>query len=122
MGLSAGHQHFRCPNCNDTSTFIQDMLLAGIYVPEQDASWEREAGGFEDLDVETPRVCHAKLCFCPHDNGRAYHSEDGLWEILKCDSCGYKVRLKIQHFSVTSWKIRGKTQWQLAVVVDLVVS
>jgi len=91
MSLSAGHQHFRCPNCNDTSIFVQDMLLAGIYVPEQDASWEREAGGgYEDLDVETPRVCHAKLCFCPHENGRAYHSEDGLWEILKCDSCGYK--------------------------------
>ena len=66
-------------------------MEAGVYVPEQDASWEREGDMFEDLDSEVVRVCHAKLCFCPHEDGRAHHSEDGLWEVLKCDSCGYKV-------------------------------
>jgi len=92
MSLSAGFQHFRCPNCNDTEKFVPCMQQSGIYIPEQDASWEREGGGdvYEDLESETIRVCHAKLCFCPHENGRAYHSEDGLWEILKCDACGYK--------------------------------
>ena len=66
---------------------------AGIYIPEQDASWERQgaASGFADVDHEPMRVCHAKLCFCSHEKGRSHHSEHGLWEILKCDSCGYKV-------------------------------
>ena len=68
------------------------MQQGGIYIPEQDASWERETDMFDDLDTEAPLLCHAKLCFCPHDTGRAHHSEDGLWEILKCDACGSKVR------------------------------
>ena len=92
LSLSAGKNHFRCPNCNDTSTWVRLMMEAGVYVPEQDASWEREGDMFEDLDSEVVRVCHAKLCFCPHEDGRAHHSEDGLWEVLKCDSCGYKVK------------------------------
>ena len=100
------------------------MLEAGIYVPEQDASWEREGGHYEvnktliyhitrkdcidqsydcidqslncidqsqEVDAEPVRLCHAKLCFCDHDSGRAHHSQHGLWEILKCDTCGHKV-------------------------------
>ena len=35
------------------------MLEAGIYIPEQDASWERPGEV-----TEVARVCHAKLCFC----------------------------------------------------------
>ena len=95
MAISAGRHHFRCPNCNDTETWAEAMLEVGIYIPEQDASWERQgvagASGFEDVDQEPLRVCHAKLCFCSHEAGRSHHSEHGLWEILKCDSCGYKV-------------------------------
>ena len=79
----------------ETETWAEAMLEVGIYIPEQDASWERPgvagASGFEDVDQEPLRVCHAKLCFCSHEAGRSHHSEHGLWEILKCDSCGYKV-------------------------------
>ena len=67
------------------------MLEAGIYIPEQDASWERPGEV-----TEVARVCHAKLCFCSHEEGRSHHSEHGLWEILKCDSCGYKVSQKLE--------------------------
>ena len=87
LSVSAGRAHFRCPNCNDTASWVAAMLEAGVYVPEQDASWEQEPGP----DTAPPRLCHAKLCFCPHEAGRAHHSEHGLWEILTCDACGHKV-------------------------------
>lgn len=91
MAISAGNTHFRCPNCADYGSWVETMLEAGIYVPEQDPSWEREGGHYDEVDTEPVRLCHAKLCFCDHDNGRAHHSPYGLWEILKCDTCGHKV-------------------------------
>jgi hypothetical protein len=30
----------RCPNCNEMEAFTEEMKTFGIYVPEQDASWE----------------------------------------------------------------------------------
>ena len=89
MAVSAGKEHLRCPNCNDTEVFLLEMREVGIYVPEQDASWEAK-GNYDDVDRERVLACHAKLCFCPHKDGRSYHSEGGLWEVIGCDSCGSK--------------------------------
>jgi len=89
MAVSAGKEHLRCPNCNDTEAFLLEMKEVGIYVPEQDASWEYK-GNYDDVDGERVTACHAKLCFCPHTDGRVYHSEGGLWEVVVCDSCGSK--------------------------------
>jgi len=63
MAVSAGNTHFRCPNCADHGAWVETMLEAGIYVPEQDASWEREGGYYDEVDREPVRLCHAKLCF-----------------------------------------------------------
>ena len=32
----------RCPNCNDVEEFSTEMKTFGIYIPEQDASWETD--------------------------------------------------------------------------------
>ena len=32
----------RCPNCNDVEEFTTEMKTFGIYIPEQDASWETD--------------------------------------------------------------------------------
>jgi hypothetical protein len=32
----------RCPNCNEMEAFTEEMKTFGIYVPEQDASWETD--------------------------------------------------------------------------------
>lgn len=79
--LSSTQQHFRCLNCNNGQAWLEEMLVAGLYVPETEG-----LGG-----SDTERLCHAKLCFYPEENGRALHATDGLWEIFKCDSCSMKV-------------------------------
>jgi len=89
LAVSAGKEHLRCPNCNDTELFLKEMRQVGVYVPEQDASWEGK-GNFEELDRERELVCHAKLCFCPNIEGRAFNSEGGLWEVVGCETCGSK--------------------------------
>jgi len=78
--LSSTQQHFRCLNCNNGQAWLEEMLVAGLYVPETEG-----LGG-----SDTERLCHAKLCFYPEENGRALHATDGLWEIFKCDSCSMK--------------------------------
>ena len=50
MSVSAGKEHMRCPNCNDT-----EMKEVGVYIPEQDASWEAKG----KLESERVLVCHA---------------------------------------------------------------
>lgn len=69
------------------------------------SSWERD--GYEEVDTEPVRLCHAKLCFCDHDIGRAHHSPHGLWEILKCDSCGHKVTSQPTAMTVLTVLISG---------------
>ena len=31
---------FRCPTCNNKDEFCVEMKRMGVYIPEQDASWE----------------------------------------------------------------------------------
>ena len=51
------------------------MKRCGIYVPEQDASWELEPNAFEDL-VRRHNECDAANCICP--KGRR-HDSDGTY-------------------------------------------
>ena len=44
----------------------------------------------QDIDENPVKICHAKICFCSQPEGRAYHKEHGLWDILICKSCGSK--------------------------------
>ncbi|KAK3853645.1 hypothetical protein Pcinc_039821 [Petrolisthes cinctipes] len=84
LALSAGY-FFKCPLCNDKETFLQEMQYLGIYVPEQDASWELEPNAFSDL-LERPVHCDAVPCKCP--DGPKMDEDGTRWEILLCSLCG----------------------------------
>lgn len=85
---AAGSYHFRCPLCNNNKVFNREMLEFGLYVPQQDALWEREQGYFPSSP--NIRSCSAKICFCDKAEGRKYNSVDTIWEVLACHSCGSK--------------------------------
>ena len=72
LALSAGY-FFKCPICSNNTQFCSEMKRCGIYVPEQDASWELEPNAFEDL-VQRHNMCDAANCICP--KGRQ-HDGDG---------------------------------------------
>ncbi|KAA0187757.1 hypothetical protein HAZT_HAZT000484, partial [Hyalella azteca] len=84
LALSAGY-FFKCPLCNDKNRFILTMQNFGIYVPEQDASWELEPNAFNDL-LQRPVDCMAPICMCP--NGRSHKEENTSWELQYCRLCG----------------------------------
>lgn len=110
LACSQGSYHFRCPTCNDTERFTMAMKMMGIYVPERDASWEN-GQHFAEVDEVTLKICHAKICFCPHEEGRTYHKEDDLWEVLLCKTCGSKgIHAKcggLEDFPEAVWQCYG---------------
>nr|KAI8735047.1 PHD finger protein 7-like [Biomphalaria glabrata] len=83
--ISAGMHFFKCPLCNERETFQEEMLEFGIYIPDQDASWEREPDAFHDL-LERHDSCDARYCRCPY--GRKYDAEFGKYDLLLCGCCG----------------------------------
>ena len=84
LALSAGHL-FRCPLCNNKGAFVHAMLMSGIYVSTEQASWEREPNAFQEL-LHQYNQCDAKHCLCPE--GR-FHAVDGTnWKIVLCQYCG----------------------------------
>ncbi|KAL1415896.1 hypothetical protein MTO96_028493 [Rhipicephalus appendiculatus] len=85
QAVSAGSHFFRCCHCNNQEAFQREMQDHGIYVPDQDASWEREPHAFEEL-LFRYQHCDAPRCSCPL--GRSHHQEDGRWKMVVCDSCG----------------------------------
>ncbi|XP_076036944.1 uncharacterized protein LOC143022559 [Oratosquilla oratoria] len=84
LALSAGY-FFKCPLCNDKDTFVISMQNWGVYVPEQDASWELEPNAFQELH-ERPVHCDAEKCRCP--TGRKTDDCGTRWEVLLCSLCG----------------------------------
>ncbi|XP_045175865.2 uncharacterized protein LOC123536603 [Mercenaria mercenaria] len=82
---SAGLYFFKCPLCNNKEEFQDEMLTMGIYIPDQDASWEKEPHAFQEL-LERYGHCDAPLCKCVE--GRKYDKEGSKWEIILCDFCG----------------------------------
>ncbi|XP_014673098.1 PREDICTED: uncharacterized protein LOC106813472 [Priapulus caudatus] len=85
QALNAGY-FFKCPLCCNKEYFQKEMLKCGVYIPERDASWEREQDAFTDL-LYRHNCCDMKPCFCKH--GRDYNCRDGgKWEIMLCDDCG----------------------------------
>ena len=55
------------------------MKLFGVYIPEQDASWEREGDIFDGI-YERHGHCDADQCTCP--DGRRFDEDYTIWEIV----------------------------------------
>ena len=97
QALSAGY-FFKCPLCNNGQNFIEIMNEFGIYVPKQDASWERDNNAFGELYQRYSR-CDQNNCLC--SEGRQFQDERN-WQLLICDTCGSKG---------THWACVGRTDW-----------
>ena len=65
--------------CNNKEEFEEEMKRFGIYVPEQDAAWEREGNIFDGI-YERHGTCDAETCLCPH--GREYDVDYTEYEIV----------------------------------------
>ncbi|XP_075555886.1 uncharacterized protein LOC142588226 isoform X1 [Dermacentor variabilis] len=101
QAISAGSHFFRCGHCNNQEAFQREMQDHGIYVPDQDASWEREPHAYEDL-LYRYQHCDAPRCSCPL--GRSHHQEDGRWRMVVCDSCGSQgVHASCGNVAGTHW-------------------
>ncbi|KAH9504735.1 G2/M phase-specific E3 ubiquitin-protein ligase [Bulinus truncatus] len=83
--ISAGKHFLKCPLCNEAEKFQDEMLEFGIYIPDQDASWERETNAYQEL-LERHSSCDAPDCSCPF--GREYDADSGNYELLLCGLCG----------------------------------
>ncbi|XP_067014862.2 G2/M phase-specific E3 ubiquitin-protein ligase [Anabrus simplex] len=84
FAMSSGY-FFKCPQCNDKSHFEKAMLQYGIFIPEQDASWELEPHAYEEL-LHRHNRCDAPVCKCT--KGREYSDAGTRWEIILCKFCG----------------------------------
>ncbi|XP_074650131.1 uncharacterized protein LOC141905214 [Tubulanus polymorphus] len=109
FAVSAGLYFFKCPMCNNKDEFQSEMLKFGIYIPDQDATWEREPNAFVDL-IERYNHCDSTECFCP--KGRDFNKDDTKWEIVLCDLCGssgthlkcQKLKSHMDNWSCTTCK------------------
>ena len=84
LALNAGY-FFKCPLCNNKTIFQKAMLDYGVYIPEQDASWELEPNAFQEL-LHRHNRCDAKHCLCP--KGRSHALLGTRWELVLCRYCG----------------------------------
>ena len=94
---------FKCPLCNDKKKFWGAMSKSGVYIPKQDASWEREPNGFAEL-LQRHNSCDAKVCDCRQ--GRFHTIAGTRWEILcrHCASKGIHVKCGNLNRSNTGWE------------------
>ena len=58
------------------------MKSFGVYIPEQDASWEREGDIFDGI-YERHGHCDADQCTCP--DGRRFDEDYTIWEIVSLE-------------------------------------
>lgn len=85
---------FRCVKCHKrTDKYVTNLRMRGIYVPDEDASWENVANDAGPRDAYSellyrPKVCMAAECKCP--KGRDYRKKgiDRDWHIEICRWCG----------------------------------
>lgn len=88
---------FSCVKCHKrTDKYVTALRMRGIYVPDEDASWEVAGdrnggpGAFSDL-LYRPSICMAAQCKCP--KGREYRKKgvDRNWHLEICRWCGSKA-------------------------------
>ncbi|KAH8279812.1 hypothetical protein KR054_006398 [Drosophila jambulina] len=79
--LSSGY-YLSCIWCR-SSEFRSTIRLQGIFVPDRDATWERQSNAYRELHMRTLR-CDEKDCLCSH--GTSYNKK--LWYIYACQVCG----------------------------------
>lgn len=93
--LASGY-YLRCPWCRDKK-FHETIKLQSVYVPDRDASWERQPNAYRDLHEKLLR-CDEPECICP--KGRTYNKHS--WSIQTCILCAATGR----HFKCREGTLR----------------
>ncbi|CAH0390671.1 unnamed protein product [Bemisia tabaci] len=102
LAISAGY-FFKCPLCNDKEKFQKAMFNFGIYVPQQDASWETAPNAFHEL-LERHSTCDIPACKCPKN--RRFNAPGTIWELILCSICasqGIHIGCGLK-FTTTDWE------------------
>ncbi|EDW00084.1 PHD finger protein 7 [Drosophila grimshawi] len=107
--LASGY-YLRCLWCRDKK-FRDTIRLQSVFVPDRDATWERQQNAYRELH-RTRLRCDMAECLCP--NGRDYCR--GTWSIQLCIMCAATgthpkcrvgtMRLSL-HSEVTDYKCRS---------------
>lgn len=75
----AGLHHFKCSQCRNEEDFLYSCRENGIFVPDQDAEWERND---EFADHYIPHsTCDVPVCLCPE--GRSNIEDHDDWEVVR---------------------------------------
>ncbi|XP_039289135.1 uncharacterized protein LOC111053278 [Nilaparvata lugens] len=101
MACSFGSYTLKCPLCNNKRKFVQSIMQHGIYVPHQDASWEKP-NAFNEL-LERYQHCDTEACLCPE--GRRFNKHP--WQMLLCTDCGSQGvhnNCLPSNYSYSEWK------------------
>lgn len=83
QALSSGLYLFRCPLCNNSDDYTNEMKRIGVYIPQRDASWETP-DAYADL-LESCLMCDIEKCICEY--GRKHHISGTVWSIIACVMC-----------------------------------
>ncbi|KAH8263662.1 hypothetical protein KR044_012332 [Drosophila immigrans] len=78
--IASGY-YLRCLWCRDTQ-FHNTIKLQSVFVPDRDATWERQPNAYSELHRKSLR-CDQPECSCPQ--GRDYNR--GRWIIQLCILC-----------------------------------
>ena len=54
MASASGKHHFKCPACSVKEQFLEAAIAIGVYVPDQDAAWEKDS--FYDFDAQGIKI------------------------------------------------------------------
>lgn len=76
FAIAAGY-YLKCPLCNNNELFRKELPLRGVFIPDQDASWETDSNAFEDLSCRPTRCV-----FCSR------HQESAETFFVYCNACG----------------------------------
>lgn len=101
FATSSGY-YFKCPFCSNKEEFHKGMKNFGIFIPEQEASWETEPNAYREL-LERDISCDSVRCRCPR--GRVYSVRNSKWFLEACVLCGASGR----HRGCMSEKIMPET-------------
>ncbi|XP_022187296.2 G2/M phase-specific E3 ubiquitin-protein ligase [Nilaparvata lugens] len=87
LAFSFGSYALKCPLCNNQQKFSKALVDNGIFIPEQDASWETEPRAFREL-LERYSRCDAVKCVCRRGRDFTDNNINSMWQILLCSLCG----------------------------------
>ncbi|XP_034489585.1 PHD finger protein 7-like [Drosophila innubila] len=113
--IASGY-YLRCLWCRDKK-FHDTIKLQSVFVPDRDASWERQANAYSELHNRRMR-CDQGVCLCP--SGRDFNRN--TWTIKLCKLCaatGSHLKCLVGTMKLPKTKLEFKCQFCTEVELKL---